>query len=360
MMSGKFKWIEFKDIKLEEPFFDSLREDYREFNQWYNKKIAKGEKAFAYIEDEVKAFLYLKKENIDDDDSPIVVDGENLPKKPRVKIGTLKVNDKNKGQRLGEGAIGIALWHWQETGFDEVYLTVYEKHKELIKLLEKFGFVNIGKNEKGELVLVKNRNNLCMENPYRFFPFINGNFDFAKLIPIYDDFHDQLFPYSELIGSNLNVEEVIAGNGITKVFIATPFTEIDYKSGQPVFIYRIYNGAGQKGYKSAITSFCTLTNVYRIKANGLASYSFDNFRKTVGNKTVYSEQELQNIYNKKNVYVLEMIYNGYFGKGNNVIYYKLKQNELFNAYPYELRYSKSDFLKILEMGKRDVQNTVID
>ena len=55
-----------------------------------------------------------------------------------------------------------------------------------------------------------------------------------------------------------------------------------------------------------------------------------------------------------------MVYNGYFGKGNNVIYNVLRSEGLFNGYPYELTFNKSDFIKVLELGKKDVQNIIIN
>lgn len=55
-----------------------------------------------------------------------------------------------------------------------------------------------------------------------------------------------------------------------------------------------------------------------------------------------------------------MVYNGYFGKGHNVIYKELKDNKLFESYPYSIVYGRDEFIKILEMGDIDVQNTIID
>ena len=51
-------------------------------------------------------------------------------------------------------------------------------------------------------------------------------------------FHDALFPYSEL--SNVHFEssarESVAGNGVTKIYIATPTSELQY----PNFGYADY------------------------------------------------------------------------------------------------------------------------
>ena len=43
-------------------FFDSLRDSYSGFNQWLNKK-SEDEAYVCFLQDELKAFLYLKKED---------------------------------------------------------------------------------------------------------------------------------------------------------------------------------------------------------------------------------------------------------------------------------------------------------
>ncbi len=46
----------------------------------------------------------------------------------------------------------------------------------------------------------------------------------------------------------------------------------------------------------------------------------------MGNKTVYNESELKEIHGKRNVVVLEMLYDGYFGKGKNITHRTLSDN----------------------------------
>ena len=361
-MSGKFKWQKFKDIDLNDSFFDTLKVDYPEFPAWFAKKQISGESALVF-DDEigVGAFLYLKRENVNGDNSPLIVDGKELPNIPRLKIGTLRLAERIRKQRLGEGALGVALWYWKETEYQEIYVTVFEKHIELISLFERFGFICVGKNERGENIYIKNRNTLSFVDPYKCFPFISSNFISAGLVPINDDFHDELFPYSELMGNEQNIVTTPAGNGITKVFIATPFTSLHFKEGMPVLIYRKHTGVGQKKYKSVVTSYCTISKVDIIKDGGVIKISMDDFVKQVGNKSIYSNDELQNIYNtKRTVVVIELVYNGYFGKGHNVTFNELKVNGLFEEYPYNVVYSQEEFKKILEMGDIDVQNTIIN
>lgn len=361
-MAGKFNWQKFEDIDVNDSFFDTLKVDYPEFPSWFARKQTEGRSALVYRDESgVGAFLYLKRENVGNDISPLIVDGKELPQIPRLKIGTLRLAERIRKQRLGEGALGVSLWHWKDTKYDEIYVTVFEKHTELINLFERFGFSSVGKNERGENVYIKNRNEISFDDPYVCFPYISATFNSAGVIPINDVFHDKLFPYSELAGSKRNIVSATAGNGITKVFIATPYTTLHYKKGMPVFIYRVHNGVGPRKYKSVITSFCTISKVDVVKGKGSVELSCDEFINRVGNKTIYTPQELREIYdNKKTIVVIELVYNGYFGKGHNVTYNELKENGLFEDYPYNIVYSQDEFRRILEMGDIDVQNTFID
>lgn len=361
-MAGKFVWQKFSAADINDCFFDSLKSDYPEFVDWFAKKQADDKSALVYNDDNgIGAFLYLKKENVGDDNSPLIINGVEMPIIPRLKIGTLRLAERIRKQRLGEGALGVALWYWRNIKYDEIYVTVFEKHTELISLFERFGFSNIGKNERGECVYIKSRKHLDYGDPYKCFPFVFNDFDSAGVLPINDVFHDRLFPYSELAGNNREIIEATAGNGITKVFLAAPYTQLAYKVGMPVFIYRIHTGSGQKAYKSVITSYCTICKVDIIKANNSSNVSLVEFIHQAGNKSVYTEAELTDLYQQKNnLIAIELVYNGYFGKGHNVTFKDLKENELFESYPYSITYNQDEFIKILEMGDVDVQNIIID
>ncbi|OPX88216.1 MAG: hypothetical protein A4E53_02108 [Pelotomaculum sp. PtaB.Bin104] len=357
-MPGKFQWCKFQDCDLNDSFFDSLKEDYSEFPTWFSKKSKAEEEALVFKDEQgIGAFVYLKSET-----EAIELLDKVLPAIPRIKIGTLRLAERFRKQRLGEGAIGVSLWRWQEKKCDDIYVTVFEKHDTLINLFEYFGFKCVGMNRRGERVYLKSRNKIDYSDPYKAFPFINPNFNKAGLIPIDDHFHDRLFPYSELFRNKNLIEEITAGNGVTKVYIGSPFSALHYYIGEPVVIYRIFNGTGQKTYKSVATSFCVISKVDIIKSGGVTRMSLSDFIGSAGNKTVFTPEELTNIYTKKsNVVMLEMTYNGFFGKGHNIIHKKLKDLGLwFDTHPYNFVYSKQQFLSILEMGDKDVQNIIIN
>lgn len=356
-MAGKFKWKKFVDVNVNDVFFDSLKADYPGFEVWFKKKESENEEALVFSDDEgIGAFLYLKDEN-----EPLVLTDRTVPASPRIKIGTLRLAERFRGLRLGEGALGVALWRWQEKQVEDIYVTVFDKHKSLINLFDRFGFNCIGKNINGECVYLKSRETLDYNDPYKSFPFIRPDFKKAGIIPIFECFHDKLFPYSELMRNNKFIEESTAGNGITKVYVCSPYSAMHYEEGEPVGIYRIFQGQTGKTYKSAITSYCTITNIDTIKKNNVKYMGLDDFIRKAGNKTVFSTDELTEIYLKnKNVVIIEMVYNGFFGKGNNVNHRSLCEKGLFESHPYKIDYNKNDFITILEMGEKNARDVIID
>lgn len=356
-MAGILKWVKFGELDLSDRFFDSLKADYIEFPEWFNRKKSTDEEALVAKDDYgITAFLYLKQEN-----EPIVLSNGIVPAEPRMKIGTFKLSDRLKGNRQGEGTLGIALWRWQQSRLNEIYVTVFPKHDVLIKMLEKFGFNLAGKNPKGECVYIKDRRNIDFSDPFKAFPFIKKGFEKAYVLPINDYYHDKLFPYSEVARNSLEVEEIAAGNGITKVFIGFPFSTLKYQIGKPILVYRIHTGDLNKKYASCVTSFCTITKVLWVKYGGLVHMTFESFREAAGNKAVFSDSELKDMYDsKKNIVIVELVYNGYFGKGCNVINNWLREHNLFAEHPYSIVYSENEFNLILEEASVDVQNAIID
>ncbi len=352
----RFAWTRFADCVLEDPFFDSLKGAYEEFPQWFRKKANAGEEALVSRDDDgIIAFVYLKLEN-----ESIVLRDKIVPATKRLKIGTFKMGERYQGQRAGEGAMGVALWRWQETKCDEVYATMFKEQQRLISLFERFGFQKIGDNERGEQVYLRSRRNIDYSDPYRSFPFIRPDFTKAGIIPIEQGYHDRLFPYSELQGTPHELEQEAAGNGMTKVFVGFPYQRPSYALREPVFIYR-KSDETPKWYHSCVTSFATLTGIQIIKDNGVPTVDSATFVRKAGNKTIFDEKTLTEFYETKpNIVMLEMVYNGVFGKGHNVPYGTLKEAGLFEGHPYGIEYSRSEFLQILEMGGRDAKNIVID
>jgi hypothetical protein len=156
-----------------------------------------------------------------------------------------------------------------------------------------------------------------------------------------------------------------AANGMSKVYVGSQQSP-HYQPGEPVLIYRRHSkNDGQKPrYKSCVTSFCVITNVLIVKRNNRTLITFDDLMKQIGNKSVFDENDLQTKYNaERNMVVIEMLYYGYFGEGNNVNMDWLDRNGHWAGqkdYPANVQLSPDQFKAILAEGKVDVQNVIVN
>ncbi len=183
------------NIELEDNFFDSLKADYKGFENWYKKKSREGNKAYItrYPNNKIGSFLMLKLENENEDYSRFK---EPFEKGLRLKVATFKV--ANTGNKIGESYIKIIINEALKNKVDEIYVTVFKKQEALIKLFLEYGFIqkttqmttkSDGSLEK-ELVLVKN----MYDNTYPNFDWANRN---TFIVPIQQQYHEMLFPESE-------------------------------------------------------------------------------------------------------------------------------------------------------------------
>ncbi len=367
-MAGWFTTTRFSEIDPEDAFFDSLKESYTgsenssEFNEWFQRKSAEGASALT-ISDElgIAAIIVLK----DFEAEEIPLQDRVLPAIPRMKLSTLRVAERYRGFRIGEGAIGLILWKWIQSDVDEIYVTVFEKYAVLIDQFEKFGFSKAGINKNGEFVLIKNRRIIDFSDPYKSFPFIKNQFDHAGYIIIKDDYHDTMFAYSTLKNNKELKEKLTSSvsNGLSKVYIGTAWKN-DFYPGKPVLVYRQYTKGNGARYRSCVTSFCIVSDAYQAKTNGTYLMDFDEFIRRIGNKTVFKESDLRKKFEtEKNISVVEMIYYGFFGAGNNVTMDWLDNNGYWvsgNQYPTEIQLPAESFKKILTEGKVNVKNVIVD
>ncbi len=365
-MAGRFVISSFDEIDLEDKFFDSLKQDYpgnensTGFVEWFNRKKREKAKALTFEDEQgIGAFIYTKEEQ-----EEIKLSNSMLPSINRIKIGTFRIGERYQGQRIGEGALGLVLWKWQQTDFNEIYVTVFEKQEALIRLFEQFGFVFVGENANNEKVLIKRRE-IISGNPVKSFPFIDSGFDYAGYLIVEDNYHDNMFAYSELANTTFLQSQVIksVSNGIRKIYIGKIRAE-KYYIGEPVLIYRKYTKDGIKRYKSCVTSYCIVTNIKRIKRNNRFDCSWQEFIAMVGNKSVFSEKEMLLMFeNENNLSAIELLYCGYFGAGNNVNMDWLEQNGCWvktESYPADIHLSYDQFYDVLKKGEVYVPNVIIN
>lgn len=329
----------FSELHLEDPFFDSLRRDYQNFDTWFSSKS--GENAYVYESDNgILGFLYLKLENgrVSDVNPP-------LGPGRHMKIGTLKVVPH--GTRLGELMVKKALDHALAAAADDLYVTVFPIHSALIALLERYGFRDVG-SKGGERVLVKDLS-YAHADPVASFPLLPANSERVFLLGIYPRWHTRLFPDSKLHNEGPDlVKDVSHSNSIHKVYLTAMRGVDQLSSGDILLIYRTSDGQGPAYYRSVVTSICVVEEVRQIS-------SFDSeeaFLSYTSPYSVFKNDELVDFWRtKKYPQVIRFTYNAALPK--RITRKDLIDRGLIDADAYAgfLQLDVDALQEIMEMGE---------
>lgn len=306
----KFSYTKFKEININDSFFDSLKEDYSEFETWFKKKSISNESAYIQtLDNDIAGFLYLKIES-----GPITDVFPSIHCEKAVKIGTMKI--KPHGTRLGERFIKRSIDFAIENNISLLYVTVFSKHKTLINLYEKYGFKKFAtKNTINGLenVLVKDLNfnhNDFIKN----YPKVNINSK-AYILSIRHNYHPILFPDSLLNTDSYDlIKDVSHTNSIEKIYICRMPGVAKLKPGDLLVMYRMKdpNEPGYARYKSVATSLCVVESLKLIK-------DFPNyfeFKNHCKNYSIFDDRSLQYFYKNRylDYYIIKMTYNIAFNK----------------------------------------------
>ena len=300
------------NLKIEDPFFDSLRKDYPEFNEWIKTKSQNEAYVYFWKGFDIQWFLYLKPEY---EDEPYYDINPTFTPKKRLKIWTFKVD--YPGQRLWERFLKIAFDNAINRKVSEIYVTIHnndEEKQRLIDLLEYFWFYYWWKKWEEELVYVRDMSkNFYKENPAKTFPFISKSAR-TFIIPIKQKFHTELLPDSILNNeSKLEyVESKPHRNSIRKCYISR--SPLCREIGTWDNILFCMSAFPFPGYKSVISTIATVENVISWIE------SEEAFIKYCRKKTLFSEDELKNFRNEipknrwsfnpsKDIYIINFLYN---------------------------------------------------
>lgn len=329
-------------IQLEDSFFDTLREDYENFDDWFIEKQIKNKKAYVSknFKDEITSFLMLK---VEDQDEKYENFEKKFEPKRRLKISTFKVDINNTGKRIGETFIKIIMKKAIEENVDEIYITVFPKYRALIEMLEKYGFeyntYKYTKNKKGDVFkeYIFLRNLRDKDN----YPFIKIKEQNIFIIPIQPNYHKLLFPeaikeaqikISDYNGTNT------ASNAIRKAYISNSKIK-KIKKGDILLFYASRD-------RKAITSIGIVDAVFN---------SFENIEDIINlvkKRTAYEEKEL-----KENVNIdsLVIMFKHYMSFTKDIEYKWMLENNIVNGYiqcPIEIE--KESLIKIINEAKEDV------
>lgn len=280
-------------INLADEFFDSLRDGYPNFNEWWRKKCIAGRRpCWVVYDNDLLAGLIVRKDEMGNDTDAVTKASKIL------KICTFKVRPEKRGVKLGELLLKQVLWFTQSNGYDLAYITAYTDQVSLIDLLEYYGFEKKGIKQDGELILERmfpsdklsiDKNLTVFETSRKNYPrFVVDETVQGFGIPIQEDYHDILYPdlYSPKQG-NLFTGNSHAnfptrpGNTIRKVYLCRAKSKL----GSPGSILFFYKGASKETPSQAITAIAFLEEVT------LATSTKDLMQKT-GGRSVYSETEL--------------------------------------------------------------------
>ncbi len=307
------KKVDFAEVDIKDHFFDSFREDYANFDKWFNKK-SDDSCYVCYSDNNLTAFLFIKIETQDENYSEI---SPAFAKKKRLKIGTLKVTEN--GYKIGERFLKIIFDNALQYKVDEIYVTIFnhrEEQERLIDLLKIWGFVHFGTkttNNGIENVYTRLFNKslpVNVGNPKLTFPFFSRNRNIF-IVPIYQEYHTELFPDSILNNQSPKdfVENFPHRNAISKVYISRS-REKNLQSGDVVVFYM----TGGK-YKGVVTTIGIIEScVTNIK-------SIDEFLTLCRKRSVFTNEELLkhwNFYPTLKPFIVNFLYTYSFRKRPNL------------------------------------------
>ncbi|CAN5447824.1 hypothetical protein BH10BAC1_BH10BAC1_05890 [soil metagenome] len=282
--------------ELSDSFFDSLREGYDGFNDWFTKCVRENRRCYILrVDKKLSAILIYHKEKASDHNLPSI-------HSDAIKMCTFKVAQTAFGYRLGELFLNKMFDYCVKGKISHLYLTVFPQHEQLIQLLERYGFTKYQfKNKHGldELRMIKSLNKsdyASSPQSITSHPFYNDSEVINKFVVPIDPkyyitlFKDGSFRVPTLFDETDHSLNEIEGNTISKAYLCKS-KRLSMRTGDLLFFY------GSQNIKS-IEPVGVLDEVIYTK-------DLDVIKNLVKRKTVYSNEDLQILVNgKKDVTVL--------------------------------------------------------
>ncbi len=337
------------NLNPKDPFFDSLKDDYPEFENWFSKISKEGRKCWVHFKEDgnLGAVLIYKIENEPIDSTP------SFPAKNRLKISTFKV--ERLGYKIGELFIKLSVEYSIKNNLVEIYLTHFTTPDDhLVELINEYGFYKVARNNGGEDVYLKellpDREKLGSLRPVEvsknFWPnFYDGSRINKFIIPIRPKYHERLFTEHkrrQITLPELSGEFITEGNAIKKAYLChSKITTIS--PGDILLFYRSQD-------RHEITSLGVVETVHP----GLSDK--EKIMKLVRNRTVYSVEEIEVMIKKPTMAIL---FTWHFHLPAPLALEELKRMEVLMGAPQSIvKISHDQYLRIKNRGGVDERFTV--
>ena len=275
--------------QLDSVFFDSLRDGYPEFDDWFARKAQAGVRAWISNDEmgEVGAICIYDRQTRERITDDLVLPGVAL------KLATFKVGDTHRGRKIGELFLKAAFRYATEHRLEHIFVHGdIDKHHFLFDLLVDFGFERVGSHpgSNGRDAVYLKQHPVIPPAPHapyleyhrKYFPHYCSGSEIAKfVVPIRPEFHRILFPdYHSVADQQADMFPVdnYAGNAIKMAYLSHAQTN-SIEPGSVLLFYR-------SGDDQALTSIGIVESYEQLSDT-------DAIVEKVKRRTVYTLTDIQ-------------------------------------------------------------------
>ena len=296
--------LAFGEVDIDDRFFDSLKADYPEFEQWYKKKSDAHADIYVQYDghNKLQGFLYMKmeEEKVIADVTPNIVADRIL------KVGTFKID--SHGTKMGEQFLKVIFDYAIDQAADVCYLTIYEKYETLIKLVLKYGFYEYGTKGSGEYLekVYLKKMHTQTDDIFRNYPIISTKGHRKYMLSIYPKYHSRMFPESILTNESRNIiKDISHMNSIQKVYVCSMQGVEELQRGDLIVLYRTAEAGRAAEYSAVATTVCTVIETCLQNSFN----SFEEFYDYTRKYTLFDRDDLHFWYNRGGLKIIRMVYN---------------------------------------------------
>ena len=290
-------------VELSDPFFDSLREDYASFDDWFVRKCVRSHRPCWVIRLQGRLAGIVIRKTEGSGEADCTHRGNRI-----LKVCTFKISPDFQGEKFGEQLLKQVLWWAQRNRYDAVYLTAFPKHAELIDLLTAYGFEATLEVPSGERLLERplyhgtldcsdTGADLVVWNRHHYPRFFWGEDTRIFCVPIRAGYHERLFPerahrrqsdlFRDILGEGS--DNRTPGNTIRKVYLCRAAT----KQLRPGDVLAFYMSQDQ----DFVDSQC-VTTLGVVEGVGVAN-SLEEVVRATARRSVFSLGELQELVDRR-------------------------------------------------------------